>query len=289
MAYTCGYPINHEISVDETGTSDYEITLDGDIIYTARVHTLDSGSGTVEVDISPICREFLETSFEDFPTLAGTSTKSVRTFSVDGADYDVCYNYNTDYIFEIDYGTNLNTPITELVDPRQYLGTSILTSGGITVSHSRAGGAAGAQIQKGLHKYVVVAPCNNHYALYYVNKNGGIDYLLCAGKATEKTAADRTEHRMYTNMDQRLSFANYRTVQFMSKKYELNTGWISDARAQNIDNLIYSPKVWIHNLNADTITACNVDESSFTVKKHKYDKTVSYTINVTESKKYIRK
>lgn len=289
MAYSCAYPILHNVSVDDTGMAEYEISLDGKVIYTGRVYTPTNSAGTVEVDISPICREYLDTNFEDFPTLSGTSNKSVKTFSVDGSNYLVCYNYNTDYIFQIAEGSNLNLPITDFVDPRQYIGTSILTSGGISATHSIAGGSPGTEMIKGPHKYKVLPPCSNNFALYYVNKNGGIDYLICSGKSVEKFSTERTEARLYFDMSKRKSFGDVRFHQYISKKYELNTGWVSDSRAKNIDNLTFSPKVWIHDLQNNTITACLVDDANVSIKKFKNDKKVNYTINVTESKKYIRK
>lgn len=287
--YCCGYPIKHSVTVDETGSAIYEVELDGEVIYEGTVDTPEGGAGSVEVDLSGIFSEYLDTNYEDFDNLAGLSDTSVKDFSVDGTAYQVCYNYNTDYILDISEGEVLNYPTTYDVDPRMYLGRSVLTASGISATHSKRTGNPGTIITIDDFKYRLVSPCRNRYALYYVNKAGGLDYLLCSGKVLDKFNTRRTEVVFNTDRADRKTFANKRIYQQVSKRYELNTGMLPDDRAYNIDNLIYSPKVWIHDLENDTITACNVDDTAYTIKNYRNDRIANYTINVTEAKTFKRR
>lgn len=286
--HTCGYPIYHTISFTGEGYTDYTITLNGATIYTGRVYPFSSG-GSVDIDISKICREYLDTSFENSPNLNGVSSDAVGIFAVNGTSYQICYNYNTDYILDIPTGTVLNEPLTDYVDTRQYIGVSTLTGSGITASHTKPSGAIGETITIGDYEFEILPECNSRYALYYVNKNGGLDYLICNGKAIDKYNAKRIDATLYTDQTNSMLFANTHTNQYIYKQYELNTGYISEDRAQNIDHLIYSPKVWLHNLQDDSITSCLINDNNYSVKRFKNNGLINYTINVTQSQHFIRK
>lgn len=282
--YCCGYPIKHTVSVDESGRGEYEVTLNGEVVYEGVVQTPNGGAGEVEVDLSDIFSEYLDTNFEDFDNLSGTSDKAVKTFSVDGTSYQVAYNYNTDYVLEIENGAVVNFPVTYDVDPRMYIGQSIMSDSGISATHNRMSGSPGTIIKIGNYDFRLTKECKNRYALYYVNEYGGIDYLLCSGKVVDKYNTKRTEAKLYADMSDRKTFSTKRIYQDVSKRYELNTGWMQDDRAANIHHLIYSPKIWIHSLETDTITACNIDDTAYTIRNYKNDKLLNYTINLTESK-----
>lgn len=288
--YCSGYPIIHTVNTDSTGKGEYKIELDGDEIYSGVVYSKDNNAGSVEVDLSPIFRQFLDVNLEDFANLSGTADKAVKTFSVDGASYEVCYNYNTEYILEMNAGDNLNLPVAVYVDPRQYIGTSVLGSGGIIVSHSKPVGSPGAKITLGGYEYIISNPCRNRFAIYYVNNIGGLDYLLAAGRTIEKYSSEKIDGKLYADMSNRLAFSSTRINQFITRGYQLNTGLIlSDERMSRINNLTHSPKIWVHDLEKDTITACLCSDSSVTVRNYRNDKIVGYDINLVESKQYIRK
>lgn len=229
--------------------------------------------------------------------------------------YTVMYDYNKDYI--IQYGDTgiRNHPISTLADPRQYIGiVSYNIAGSDTLSYSVNGGSQiSYSYNNNLYHHLMFRPndigagdgdtirltaggqsieysvknnCRGRYALYYVNLLGGLDTLLCAGKHIESFGVSRTDAELYDDRRSRMDFQTTRIYQEISNRYQLNTGWLEDDVMDRIDHLIYSPKVWIHDLNKDTVTSCIIDDSSYTVKSFRNDKRLFYTINVTESQKY---
>lgn len=288
MAKIVGYPINVSIGALIDEPTDYEITVDGELIYTGRIY--GSPDGDTVVDISDICAAYLNPDYESIINSGGIVENSVKTFNVSpGGAFTVAYGYNTDYILEIASGTNINHPTTDYVDPRQLIGTSTLTDSGISVSQSNPSGAVGSKITVGEYEFEIVQECKNRYALYYVNKDGGIDYLLCHGRVNDRWSTSRIDARLYNDRTRRETFENTRIYQDVTKQYTLNTGVISDKRANNIDHLIYSPKIWIHDLENNTITACLVDDQNYSVKTFRNDTLVSYEINISESQYYRRR
>lgn len=288
MAQVCGYPIYVSIAASVDVPTDYEITVDGELIYTGRVYSSDGR--VVDVDISDICAAYLNPDYESIIQNGGIVNNSVKSFTINpGGAFTVCYGYNTDYILDIPAGTNLNHPATGYVDPRQLIGTSTMSNSGISVAHSRPTGSVGTTIIIGGNEFTIVPECRNRYALYYVNKDGGIDYLLVHGKTTDRWDTTRIDARLYNDRTNRRTFENTRIYQDVTKSYTLNTSYINDDQAANIDHLIYSPKVWIHDLDNNTITACLIEDSAYTIKSFRNDTLVAYDINVSESQLYRRR
>lgn len=231
--------------------------------------------------------------------------------------YLVAYDYNTDYVLERPYGRNLNDPILLEADPRQRLFASGYNIAGIdSYSYQVNGlppldysitsqtfnllaldlndislspGDSVTMTSNGVSSiYKIVPECHNRFALYYVNKYGGLDSLLCSGKAVEAFNSKYTPFRQYSDRTVRTGFADVKLGQEIEKRYALNTGLLNDDGASKIDHLIYSPKVWIHDLEKDTITSCLIEDSSYTVKNYRNDRVVQYAINVSESQVYLR-
>ncbi|MCC8188824.1 MAG: hypothetical protein LIP08_15355 [Bacteroides sp.] len=237
--------------------------------------------------------------------------------------YVVCYDYNTDYISELRNRRGLNHPLFLKADPRQRLFVSGVNYGAekqqygyrineedlqlFTIEHSdvyhlfsvnlgvlnvSAGdsvtlimGDANNPVQT--HTYLITEPCSNRYVLYYVNKAGGFDSLLCQGRTTVSWSPERTDVNLYNDISNRQDWEQKRLHQQVEKRYELNTNLLPADSLPGIDELIYSPRVFIHDLHIDTITSCLITNTSYTVKEHPYD-LPQYTIGVKESQKHIR-
>lgn len=332
MIYSCNYPVIHELNI--TGINeliDYTVSFGGKPVYNGRVHPFED-SGTVEIDISEICRNFLEPLYENIINFSGATDLSevpqtdklttIGDFIVssdnnpDGdATYKVAYDYNTDYISELPDSDTLNAFIAYKVDPRQRLyltaysnaamnftlningeqaDTKTITSGvfanyGVNLNQFSLN--KGDRVSFGtVRDFEVIAPCQNRFALYYVNKYGGLDSLLFTGRAIEGYNATDTDVKLYNDRLDRRDWEQKRIYREIDKTYQLNTGFIirrDDSRL--IDHLFNSPKVWIHDLEADTITSCLITDRAIQVAEYRYDGLVNYTINVKESQQQIRR
>lgn len=137
--------------------------------------------------------------------------------------------------------------------------------------------------------YTFVAPCPGRYALYYVNKYGGLDSLLMPGRATEGWNPTRTDVRLYNDRLSRRDWEQKRIYSEQDHTFRLNTALLTDEQAKLIDHLVYSPKVWLHDLDNDIVTSVVINTSNVDVKEGRYNMPVVYTIEVKESQKQIRR
>lgn len=251
---------------------------------------------------------------------------TIQTFIIDSAmnegggvpvSYTVVYDYNTSYVSDIGNVRYLNDPIENLVDPRQKV---FVTGYNLTGAQAYTASVNGAQTSTvtltssqfqmypivvgdiadvgdtltvamtgaNSNMYKVVAPCRNRFCLYYVNKHGGLDALLTTGRSVESWSPTQTDVRLYNDRGNRLDWEQKRINQDIEHRFTLNTGLLSNENAKKIDNLIYSPKVFIHDLEENTITSCLITNTSYTVAEHPYD-LVQYTISIKYSQKEFRK
>lgn len=292
MALSCNYPIIQGITLGTSGYQDFTISTDGRTIYSGRVYGKGNES-TVDIDISSICREYLDPKYEQLNlggALSVTVPDSVKTFVVSpGGSFTVMYDYNTDYVTDIPTGTNLNAYIGSDIDKRMMIGTSVLGASGITLTQAATTGAVGSTVTVGGHRFKVLEDCRSRFALYYVNKFGGLDYLLTSGKRyVESWNPQRTDAKLYDNRGDRMDFQQTRVYQEIDHQFRLNTYWIEDEFADRIDHLIYSPKVWIHDLDKNTVTSCLITDAGYNAKNQRQDNLISYRINVKESQKQLR-
>ncbi len=226
--------------------------------------------------------------------------------------FDVMYNYNTDYINQYPYTLLLNDPITNKVDRRQRINLSsfgladqsylingveqgtgtveINSFGNINLNIDSLNVVNGDTItlKAGYlsYDYKVVEGCSD-YVIHYVNKLGGLDSLICEGKSIINRQAQYTDVllntiNIYHSRQIRNDFDNTRLQAYITKSYQLNTPILTLEESKKMDNLIFSPKVWIEDLNTKTITACLVRDTQIT-GKWKRDGIIQYQINLEES------
>lgn len=353
MVYSCGYPILHTFNpgAELTSSINYNIVIQGtpnQLIYTGELLPYDTQSTTVDIDISEVCRSYLDTFYEKITDIDITNIlvpsdgliSTINTFGVQSSSntpgdnetivwYTVMYDYNTEYKGFFMEGNdqrypdigNRNAQMYFKADPRQFVGiTGYAVSGStsygyaknnaaltpvnslgttyqlmnIKLNSSQVGAQAGdtfrvAQIGTTIdYKYDIVMQCPNRYVLYYVNKYGGLDNLLCDGRYIQSWNPSRVDARLYKDRRLRKTFEQTRIYQDIRHQFELNTGFIKDEYAELIDHLIYSPKVWIHDLQENTITSCIILDTNYSAKRFKSDRLVYYTINVELSQIEIR-
>ncbi len=374
--HSCGYPLWHTFRLPDSGSEiEYDVYLwekvNKNLIYSGKVFPYSSIGSTFSIDISEICREYMDTFYENifrsgdylyFDEMKlnddGTRGSVVKFVVVSEHNYDengndndetisemeytVIYNYNTDYMDTCSWSGNLNDPVSMFVDPRQRIpwcgykldsGTEefsckignealpVMTAGPVApggkhqyftmmVDLPQVKLMSGIDLFAGTKismyqtsmggenpkEFILVPECHNRFVLYYVNKYGGLDALLCSGKSVESFKSSNTDVRLYKDRLNRQEWEKKRIHSEITKQYKLHTGLLDDAGAKKIDHLIYSPKVWIHDLsirdadgNYNAITACLITDTGVSVKNFRNDRTLTYEINVEESQSYIRR
>lgn len=321
------YPIIHTLSGAPDNTSmPYAILIGTEPVYSGKVYSRDGGS--VEINISPIIRQYLEV-FPEYINLSEAFSGALpgdnliqptQTFIVESdygtASYNVGYDYNKEWVKDQPNSRCLNLPVTNLIDPRQFIGVSSVgnystsyfingSSGGqITVTGTTSYGAFQRRVSSfnlstgdkltfvnnGVSmEYELVKECPNRYSLIYVNSMGGLDYLLCSGRSERSWTPSRIDIRSYPESEESQQFEQRRIHSDISQRYNLNTGLIGEKGSGNIEEFINSPKVFIHDLDTDIVRSVIVNTSSVTEKKHKYYNSIYYDFQVEDSKLYIRK
>ncbi|MCD8165475.1 MAG: hypothetical protein LUE93_04725, partial [Bacteroides sp.] len=244
---------------------DYNLYLKEELIYTGRVYFKSEEENSIRIDISDICREYLETFYEHIERASTTSATSVPEsgklttigiFDVNSTggngSYPVIYDYNTDYESDLPNSGSLNDPILEEADPRQMIYISGYNYSGTTsFSYSIEEGSSGsnsltsnlfnlyqinldnltAPVGSTLtttcngteHTYKIVPSCKNRFVLYYVNKYGGLDSLLCGGRSIESFNAQQTDIHIYPDKSDSRNWGEKRVHQEIEKQYQLNT------------------------------------------------------------------
>lgn len=327
MAYTLAQPIYHTFSSGQSNYTVRILNIDGTQtqIFTGKVDLI-TNDGTIDIDFLDLFSQYIDVFYEDLEFGSDSvqllpsknNIADYHTFIIsDGIgfpSYFVRYDYNTDYVSETPQGeVNLNDPIDNRIDPRQYLmstgygsaeyswsingtiqetyqTTNPVPINFMSVNLSTKSLNTGNIVSDGFNNYTVVAPCPNRYTLYYVNKKGGLDMLLMSGKRrAESWNPDRTDVRLYADRSDRKSFEYNRIYQEIDWQYQLNTGFLTDEQARKIDNLIYSPKVFIHDLEDGTITSAIITDSPYQMKSYVTDRPISYTVNLKEAKPYKRR
>lgn len=334
--YSCCYPIEHTFT--NSNTIDYRIVVNGVTIYTGELLPYNPAESTLTIDISPICRSYLDTFYENIivntlatpvPVVDGIAT--IHTFMVysssnpgAGSDetavsYQVVYDYNTEYAQPLPDVSYLNDPIDNIIDPRQRVFASAYNVGGAQAYSATLNGAvvaSGSLNTQQIHMfpvdlaataategdtlvmsatgagdttYKVTRSCPHRYVVYYVNKYGGLDSLLCTGRHIQGWSPSRVDAKLYDDRLNRRDFQQRRIYQDIDHTFTLNTGLLSNTGAEKIDHLIYSPKVFLHDLEKNTITSCLITDTTYQVKVHRYDRLVQYTFGVKESQQQIRK
>lgn len=232
--------------------------------------------------------------------------------------YPVVYNYNTLYIQQSPDKGVLREPITLDADPRGLLfagGYSNSDAITYSVSTSKQGALAGSGATgaisgitydlngKGLEygdtvtmtangqaeTYTVGRACQNSFSVYYVNKYGGLEALSCTGRYTESWQADKVDVRLYNDRVSPMDFEQITINSDINHILLLNTHFVPTGRERYIDNLINSPKLWVHDFDNDLIFSAKINTNSFSHIQDRFNRPVSYEFSVVESQKQLRR
>lgn len=332
MIYSTAYPIYYTIKVETLNKIEYNIKHNNKEIYKGVLYPIDLKP--LQIDISPILREYLDTNYENKisnNTKIVNDVNKIAEFTVSNTEDEddhktiiVKYDYNYDYITELPNTDYINEPILQEVDSRQHLficGYSIdsnysygyainntniikndlkpiMATSMINLNLRDLNLRAGDNLHIKYYKenkifkefiYKVIGQCKNRYVIHYVNTKGGLDSLICSGKSEIRYSGKNTEVEYNDSYTDRKQFSNLPIVSRVTKGYSLNTGIIPDDRAELIYNLMDSPKIWVEDLETNTITAGMITDKSKVVKNYKNNKIVSYNINIEENQKYLRK
>ena len=300
----------------------YTIKVDGEVVFNGRAYALP-GEGAPCIYLNRIVRDYLSAKAENlFSTSVSAQPHYLRMASVEYGDEAMAESFICDYGYDDYIRTeavqSLSRPLSNVVDCRQRLVTSFVNFGrGTLVELADGRGATLAESDNGrcntfaynlngghdgevlsvvanqgfdtLREYEVRRTCATH-ALYYLNAHGGYDHLLIKGNVLRTDDYTRTEMRRDVDNTTLAHSRQYVSTEVQSK-WRLYTDYLTDEQWALTHHLLGSSHIFLHDLEADTITPVVITSNSADFKTYRNQgKKKSYlTIDVEASAKRIRK
>jgi hypothetical protein len=150
--------------------------------------------------------------------------------------------------------------------------------------------------------YVDTPQCNyfDNYSLTYVNKLGFKNTIWFNGRTDSKISSSKDNFKT-SNVPYSVNVAgtitsnagrfeqyhnSFDRIKDSRRSYTLNSDFIDEYYVQQFEELFLSEKVWLSSASQSNVPV-NIKDSSFSVKNHKNDRLISYTLNVEEANSYI--
>ena len=299
--------ITYSVSVMNNETSTYEVVYRGNAVFTDK---------DPEINITEIVRDYVEDNI-DISGEAGYTqkidlTKVMLNTGEEGDNLVASLYYYYDYSFDKDFKLTRNMPILNYFDARQNIFLSFLNlSGETNIIRISAGGrllrlrfdTPGIFHHKLAHydgNIIVNTPDKSttltskntcaKYAIYYLNPLGGWDQLLIEGKVVKTIKLENKSYKR--NFDNNTNeFENKHYLKNLTTSYKLTTGYLTDAQAKLMPNLIETTKAYLCELDTNNYIPVLINTTSVDIKTYRNQgrKLFTYTIEVQESQnKFIK-
>lgn len=299
--------ITYSVSVMNNETSEYEVVYRGNAVFTDK---------DPEINITEIVRDYVEDNI-DISGEAGYTqktdlTKVMLNTGEEGDNLVASLYYYYDYSFDKDFKLTRNMPILNYFDARQNIFLSFLNlSGETNIIRISAGGrllrlrfdTPGMFHHKLAHydgNIIVNTPDKSttltskntcaKYAIYYLNPLGGWDQLLIEGKVVKTIKLENKSYKR--NFDNNTNeFENKHYLKNLTTSYKLTTGYLTDAQAKLMPNLIETTKAYLCDLDTNNYIPVLINNNSVDIKTYRNQgrKLFTYTIDVQESQnKFIK-
>jgi hypothetical protein len=316
-----------EITASASGT-DYTIVSDshGNTIFAGKAYAMGNDD-KVKIYLNRICKDALSSKIVlDRSTTVYQQPLYKREFNLSTGGTSRLIKFYNDWsyqdIVESPYSQSISMPLSDIVDPRQLLMTTVakISSGSarvvrvefydgrawhdtvstipspcvtlaIPVSELRDGKIIYVvnDADEAVRRYRIEKTCAQ-YCLYYLNAHGGFDHLLINGNALRTDAYTHSEvTRDIDNTTLRHSRDYASTT--IKRKWQLHTDTLTDAQWALTHHLLGSTQVYLHDLEADEITPVVITSSQaeFKTYRNQGNKKSHLTIEVEASVERMRK
>ena len=293
----------------------YNISKNGGKIFTGMLNK-NPETGKLNVYMNDVISNFLGStfSFQSSTNYAFVMEDYVSHFAViqsNGTPMANDFYYNdwsyTDYVE--DYPSSLVTltdNVFDVLDHRQFFMQSYLnkhTTNTATVSNGLVSAviepaqavtlvsknpANGADLGKQCYitltangRQYKVMNTGKDYCIYYKNAYGGYDWLVVDGISILSSSIKKNVYRQRNN-NNTIGFSKVNYQNDITDKIQFNTGFLSDAQSQKMQNLFTSTEVYVHNLKTGEIKTGIITDSTYTEKTYKNQgcKYFNHTFNI---------
>ena len=299
--------ITYSVSVMNNETSEYEVVYRGNAVFTDK---------DPEINITEIVRDYVEDNIDVSGEAGYTQkidlTKVMLNTGEEGDNLVASLYYYYDYSFDKDFKLTRNMPILNYFDVRQNIFLSFLNLSGETniirisaggrllrltfdtpgIFHHKLAHYDGNIIVNSPDKSTTLTSKNTcaKYAIYYLNPLGGWDQLLIEGKVVKTIKLENKSYKR--NFDNNTNeFENKHYLKNLTTSYKLTTGYLTDAQAKLMPNLIETTKAYLCELDTNTYIPVLINNNSVDIKTYRNQgrKLFTYTIDVQESQnKFIK-
>lgn len=316
-----------EIPASASGT-DYTITIDntGATIFSGKAYAMGADSN-VSVNLNRICKDALSSKIElSKDTTVYQQSFYKLNFKASAGSVGRLVTFYNDWSYkeieESSHCQSISQPISDVVDPRQLLITTIAKISSrnpgavrvefydgrswhevvntipspcvtiaIPVSELRDGKFIDVMndIDEAVRRYRIEETCAQ-YCLYYLNAHGGFDHLLINGNALRTDMYTRNEVTRGVDNTTWKHGRDYASTT-ITRKWQLHTDTLTDAQWALTHHLLGSTQVYLHDLEADEITPVVITSSQaeFKTYRNQGNKKSSLTIEVEASVERMRK
>ena len=299
--------ITYSVSVMNNETSEYEVVYRGNAVFTDK---------DPEINITDIVRDYVEDNIAISGEAGYTQkidlTKVMLNTGEEGDNLVASLYYYYDYSFDKDFKLTRNMPILNYFDVRQNIFLSFLNLSGETniirisasgrllrlrldtpgIFHNKLAHHEGNIIVNAPDKSTTLTSKNTcaKYAIYYLNPLGGWDQLLIEGKVVKTIKLENKSYKR--NFDNNTNeFENKHYLKNLTTSYKLTTGYLTDAQAKLMPNLIETTKAYLCELDTNNYIPVLINNNSVDIKTYRNQgrKLFTYTIEVQESQnKFIK-
>lgn len=136
----------------------------------------------------------------------------------------------------------------------------------------------------------------NVYQLYYLNRRGGIDWIVLEGNnmKSEANTSNTYISKWRTPTSDTTIGGDLSTIVKpkynvnISTSYTLNSDILNDFEYNKLNDLVSSPKLWLYDAQDNDTYAVECVDTNFTSKQRRFDKMFNFTINVRRQLNNIR-
>lgn len=254
-------------------------------------------SESIIINLNQICRDYISSDLPDLRQITGTTTynhsNAIHRFALFNSSNQLLWsnNFILDWSYEYKNYNNkplrLSKPINgKTVNGMLMFNTYLNTDETVKTVISHSITDINNSARDSLYK-LYVKDCKSKYAVYYLNRSGGWDSFLIEGKVVKKD----TYKKYYIDKTYDNNSIDFGRVVYHNEivtSYELHTGWLKDGESENLAfNLIPSNKIYLHNLEDNTIEPVVINNSDVTYKtfNNQGNKLYNYTLNIECSQK----
>ena len=299
--------ITYSVSVMNNETGEYEVVYRGNAVFTDK---------DPDINITEIVRDYVEDNIAISGEASYTQKIDLTKVMLNTGEEDdnlvASLYYYYDYSFDKDFKLTRNMPILNYFDVRQNIFLSFLNLSGETniirisaggrllrlrfdtpgIFHHKLAHYDGNIIVNAPDKSVTLTSKNTcaKYAIYYLNPLGGWDQLLIEGKVVKTIKLENKSYKR--NFDNNTNeFENKHYLKNLTTSYKLTTGYLTDAQAKLMPNLIETTKAYLYELDTNNYIPVLINTTSVDIKTYRNQgrKLFTYTIEVQESQnKFIK-